>query len=654
MATSFGGHNSFGQSGELEARRSPNAFNDWFARRTVWVRLQSYSSGCGSYKELTGLKNNIPYEEGYNGSRPQPIITGVKVTSAGNLGTIREATVNIIAFTNEQLNDLEACYLIPKMSVTVSFGWSVGASGAVPAGGISGASDNAIQCSLKGLWPVGDGVHGRVSKYEVSFNKDGMWWELSVKIVGIGNAALTAPAEDFTNTCKCDTASSPAAQQKEVDEDTKAEASGFKQVFIHLCEYASKNDDASYNKILGYGSQFGAAGSTYAAILNNKNRWKTSLLEDIAGYIPDFLGQAYRWIREKVSGDANPWSSMEAYITVDGIVKAWEMRSTSQCDNGPIWGKFDNTKGGLISGPPSVLQSANPHKALFPPEDGYEKLTAGSCFSGGKVLVGKILVNTIFANQCLEDCGKQATFEDFMSKILQGINDAAGGLWELTIINTGDCSSATPIYSIIDLQAVQSVAPTNIPLNPKTAVVREVGLSLKMTDAMQTQALYGAVRQGKKDQPCDEKRFTNVLQATPNSLDPNGCKVPAAPSCGENADLGCEPASSGESSNFPAARTAMQKDTGNPDLMEACYTALANSHNVTGASLPTQCKNVILPYEFSFTIDGIGGFEFGQMVTSNILPANASAVYVYQVTAVEHNVTHGDWTTTVKTVPRYK
>jgi hypothetical protein len=63
---------------------------------------------------------------------------------------------------------------------------------------------------------------------------------------------------------------------------------------------------------------------------------------------------------------------------------------------------------------------------------------------------------------------------------------------------------------------------------------------------------------------------------------------------------------------------------------------------------------MIVPFEFGFTVDGIGGFSFGQMVSSDRIPSAVKKAFEWQVTTVEHTVTPNDWTTTVNTVMRYK
>jgi hypothetical protein len=109
-----------------------------------------------------------------------------------------------------------------------------------------------------------------------------------------------------------------------------------------------------------------------------------------------------------------------------------------------------------------------------------------------------------------------------------------------------------------------------------------------------------------------------------------------------------------------------------PTNVTACRTSLIESYNLTdqdfvisrilpdsskfvGSGANRQhCKGVPLPFNFSFTVDGIGGFEFGQMVSSDRIPPQIRKNFEWQITTVEHSITVNDWTTNVNTVCRYK
>ena len=59
------------------------------------------------------------------------------------------------------------------------------------------------------------------------------------------------------------------------------------------------------------------------------------------------------------------------------------------------------------------------------------------------------------------------------------------------------------------------------------------------------------------------------------------------------------------------------------------------------------------PLNFSATIDGIEGFVFGNVITTNYLPAvYQTTKLAFTVTKVEHLIANNDWTTILSTVCR--
>jgi hypothetical protein len=64
------------------------------------------------------------------------------------------------------------------------------------------------------------------------------------------------------------------------------------------------------------------------------------------------------------------------------------------------------------------------------------------------------------------------------------------------------------------------------------------------------------------------------------------------------------------------------------------------------------CAGVPLPFDFSFEVDGIGGFRWGQVVSCDRIPAGIRKNMQWQVTKVDHSITANDWVTKVGTVAK--
>jgi hypothetical protein len=64
------------------------------------------------------------------------------------------------------------------------------------------------------------------------------------------------------------------------------------------------------------------------------------------------------------------------------------------------------------------------------------------------------------------------------------------------------------------------------------------------------------------------------------------------------------------------------------------------------------CKGSLIPINYGVVLDGIGGFSFGQSIDCSRFPKGWNQYFTYQVTVVEHSITHDDWQTTLSTVAR--
>jgi hypothetical protein len=61
----------------------------------------------------------------------------------------------------------------------------------------------------------------------------------------------------------------------------------------------------------------------------------------------------------------------------------------------------------------------------------------------------------------------------------------------------------------------------------------------------------------------------------------------------------------------------------------------------------------IFPFDVSFTIDGINGLKYGDVLTFDALPMRYRVHTVFSIIGIEHSVkTSGEWTTDVKCIMR--
>jgi len=651
---------------ELTKRASIKGTDDWFASRTNWVSIRSFCTNCGdgpgSTKFLSTFKNPAYSDNSmFQGLRPNPVVESVQVKGQGNLGTTRSCTIKIIAFTQEQLNSLVDCYAVPSMSIRVQFGWNKDAQGNLtPAALNSMLANNPAICEMnqiREINPSYEGLQGIVGKYGISFNKDSMWWELTLEIIAASSPVLARPLQDFTNTCKCETTS--------VDLKTgenKTSVKKISQFRAAILGYIKKAGNVGFDQAAGAAKTYGLIDvgdvGLYSIHLNRAIR-------DELGGSPGYFSWA--GLKNMAAGVIGTAECNEAYITFGKLEKLVSTTSFSTTKEGKsIMGKFDSEAYGLISYKIPTF-SSDPDVCLLPGRDtpfagGYEGIQdADPCIVDNESIdLKKILVNCIFLNKCLDDIGDEGSLQDFFEKVLTGISNALANICELSIIDDGKCGTGAndyPTLSVIDLQKFKSeVKAYLLPVGPTKAVLRDIKLELQLPDAMKSQALNAGLRKQTNGKPCDEIRFTKEMLMSGEKPPPRDFTLPKKeevkpaepnPPCPTDCNKEDEEK---EPDVYSAWADLVSELT---DQNKEALRNLLIKSNSKGADKDI-CKNMIVPYEFSFTTDGIGGFAFGQLVTCDILPTSNTEKYHYQITAVEHNVTYGDWTTTVSTKARYK
>jgi len=286
-----------------------------------------------------------------------------------------------------------------------------------------------------------------------------------------------------------------------------------------------------------------------------------------------------------------------------------------------------------------------------------------------RVMLDDILINVVFLMielKSVESSG-DGTLRTFLDNVLNKINAACGGLWQFEVVSTSeddeDAGSKVsyPTLSVIDAK-VYGGKKTDIAyslpaqaIGDRASILRDFKLEVKMTDQMKTQALYSNGRQQQAKLGgggCSANAFRPfglAAQGTFKNLASR--KASVGPDC-----TACKAAAKSPPSKPPTFFTIITAlvDEINDTTTSAAKSALveAYANDATGTK-DTHCDGVPMPFEFSFTMDGIGGFGFGQLVTCDRIPKEIRDKFHWQVTTVEHSVTPNDWTTTVSTVCRY-
>ena len=337
-----------------------------------------------------------------------------------------------------------------------------------------------------------------------------------------------------------------------------------------------------------------------------------------------------------------------------------------------------------------AVQSSDPRICYVPGGNYADKIapvnkgdTPSSAIQGNKVRLCNIMVNVIFILGELRAAQQNDLgLVDFLDSVLKKISNACGNLWSLEVVATTECCDTVgtdipPSLAIVDIKDYGADPDFVVSMLPTNSYIRDFKFEMRMTDAMKTQALYSGGPIAVMDSPsggnCDATVFKsfNIDAANRYNL-AKGPPVPPSSDCAGNTGI---VQAIGDLS-YNGLFEQMIKEGISSERADGCRTTLSEAYSMTSGEFQSwrnaggftklflsifggkdqreHCKGVPLPFNFSFTVDGVGGFKFGQMVTSDRMPKSITDNFHWQITTVEHSVTVQDWTTTVNTVCRYR
>ena len=663
-------------------KRSTAAGIQWAAKRFPWIHVTSMCAQCPTnYTTLSSLKNGSLYESDYK--RPLPAVTQVQVKKLGELGTTRRATISLTAFTDEQVVELQKCYFIPGMGCRVEWGWSQDASGKsapTPLGKRDYTDPEAI-CRINKLTESNthyNGIQGIVSNFSYELTSENVW-NCSIEVIAAAEAVGGTKLNDHS--CNC-----PREYTNEQADDGKAIVSESEFVTF-LKDLYESFDEASVKYSIPLTT---VANQDKKSIQIAQYVYNGSTRDEQGGDASGFLN----WVKETLSGGYIieayiSWSTLEAAIT-RFLLPSYKGQYTL--------GRIASPNSELAYHP--YVESVDPRVCVLPGSYYYKKivqqglntntvLPAAVDHDGGKVYLDNIMINTVMLMQEAKSIDKgDGTIASYMLAVLNRINEACGNLWEFVIISHDDCTNKNiqPRISIAETKAAkQEKTAFSIPANAigdRLSVLRDLSLKLKLTDSMKTQALYsnsdknpsakadgggscgfnafkpfGLAGKGVFTNLSTKKPADDIIVASPQArqqwADFYNINVNSIPT--QVKRCVCQEIKTNETVEEPTFEELMDKlvDSVNDATTTSAKSELMKIYGESANSDESQCVNMLLPFEFSFTLDGIGGFVFGQAVTCSRIPQQISSNYIFQVTAVEHSITANDWTTTVNTIARY-
>ena len=281
--------------------------------------------------------------------------------------------------------------------------------------------------------------------------------------------------------------------------------------------------------------------------------------------------------------------------------------------------------------PEGSFASANPTECIFPGKATY----GDKIFDFGADIssdLSKIMINVNWLAKAFESVGKTTGKTDkspdlsvsgFLKIIFAMIETNSGGAFKLTAAARPEKGQSN-IIEIIDAQYIDnSVGITVIPAVTQSSAARSISVSAKIPAELANAAAVTA------NSGAGVINSAALVKISPFG----GGESPAIDDAVLNSALIAIGAQGTSAENVSAVQTALKASIKAHASVSAMY-----------------------PIDFSFTVDGVAGFIFGNAVTTNYLPGKYvnSSKAVFTVTTVEHNVSGNDWTTTCNTVFRLR
>lgn len=633
---------------------------------------------------------------------PYPIVTEVKVTKQGELGTTRKTTISIIAYDDDQLLELQKCLFIPGMSVRVEWGFYMPEIPAKDTETDNTVNSIILQETKKN--PNYEGLQGLVTNFNYSLTQ-GQYWNCSVEVISAAEALIGGSTE---TPCVDSTTNPPSLGSKcvqEVKSDENKKASEHRSLlYNYLFQLAStKNRTSTRGKMRAeYRDQYGLQAFTGIENLKNVTRALGGNPEDVSFEVHQYTGD----VRDASGGSGGLLGALGSLFTfnmgagTDEVYMTWAaFEAAVNLYSFPFDPKEKSFTNGCLDSSRVVLsyhrllESTDPRVCIIPGtqlarylldndnQNSLEGIPSAIVKEGDKggVMLSRIRLNVIMLIKHLNavEDAKTGDFKvkTFITNVLNEINSVCGDLWEFEVItNNEDENFKYPKLSVVDIKfpgiGNQKVQVYDFPgkiltqndKETRRSILRDMSFNMKMTSAMKTQALYSGNYKSTKELPTavstDPK---NPCQAA--SLRP--FKIGVLVNSKFYTNLARKPLVYAECE--PCKSPDQVKKTFKETMQELQSKGVTDESTNQAASLLRQeyadsvykgddqhCAGQPLPFELSLTIDGIGGFGFGQLITCNRIPENIRDTYDWQVTSVEHTINPSGWVTQINTIPRMK
>ena len=599
---------------------------EWSYRKTAYghVKAGSVTMGFAGPKSMTDRSGNLTLYDSTRNVPSYPLLQSIDITNDGTVGSLLRGKFNFTYWPKQDkesfnMNKVSNNLFVPGKEAQLSWGWSVG-----------GNRNNQA-------------FTGIINNFNWSYNAD-LSMNAEVSIVSAASIAIGLSGDQ-----------SKAETESEATDPAGVPIRGINIATIidtDLAEISSSNtmkvagQTAYINKTKNNLLDYTCIGWPYSEEGSNKTNiqtfWYTSVTR--------FVEATNKLIQEFEAGGPEGISSIIKF-QVDGNTTQHLPKVKSSYPQDVIFpssamGSYGEVKPRTWDG---NFYGFNPAKlfdgtAFTISATGDKNLDADAINIGG-ILISVNYIKDTYRNYIQENAANISyrNITKFVEDVLKRINVASGDMYQFSAVLCDDPESMKDIkkYNELDV-SVLSIEDTNIgkihtsrvqpfPFkgNINAPLIKNINISSKPPAPMAAAAFTKA------------RGSNNANNDTPVS-DNNKRKKQDKP----------EPKTT--QAEIEKHLQTFSSSGFNEKWCETYRGLLGRLKRVSSTGKDAHwLTKAIYPVELSITLDGIAGFSFGNIITTNLLPKQyVDAKMVFAITKIDHKITPHIWETTLHTVCR--
>jgi hypothetical protein len=607
-----------------------DAVLEWSYRKTAYGHVKAggkngIAMGFDGPRAMTDKSGNLTLYDSTRNVPAYPLLQSIDITNDGTVGSLLRGKFNFTYWPKQNRNSFNMqkvsnLFFVPGKEAQLSWGWSVG-----------GSRNNQA-------------FTGIINNFNWSYNTDlSMNAEVSIvsaASISIGISGDQTKAETDPNSKSTDGAGVAIAGiniASMIDSDL-ARITGSKVMSeAGQTDYIGTSNPLNKNKILDYvciGWPYADENSKGA---NVQTFWYTSVTR--------FVEATNKLIDDFEKGGAAGLGSI-FQLQVDGNTTQHLPTIKSSYPQDVVFPSVQmGSYGGVQPGSWSANSFGfNPARFYNPATQKFDVPITGKSDSEliniGGILISVNYIKDTYRNFIQENAANISyrNITKFVEDVLKRINVASGDMYQLSAVlcDNPDTMRGKSEYNNLEI-AILSIEDTNIsPVHSDSVtafkfegnifkpLIKNINISSKPPAPLAAAAFTKArgSKNANNDTPVSANKKPDEPKKTQDEMDAHLATF----------------ASGGFNEKWSETYRGLQS------RLKKVSVPGKNGHWLTKA---------IYPVELSITIDGVSGFSFGNIVTTNLLPSEyVAAKMVFAVTKIDHKITPHIWETTLHTVCR--